>query len=63
LLAKRLNSRKVGFSKVIDFTWKLFSQTGSIETYLLMKELEANHHNNTNDSNSDNDMIELDTNL
>ncbi|MFU0791438.1 MAG: YqzL family protein [Virgibacillus proomii] len=25
---------------VIDLTWKLFSQTGNIETYLLMKELE-----------------------
>lgn len=31
--------RKVGFL-VIDITWKLFSQTGNIETYLLMKELE-----------------------
>lgn len=25
---------------VIDLTWKLFSQTGNIETYLIMKELE-----------------------
>ncbi|RYG74726.1 YqzL family protein [Lentibacillus lipolyticus] len=25
---------------MIDFTWKLFSQTGNIETYLLLKELE-----------------------
>ncbi|WP_373892840.1 YqzL family protein [Virgibacillus natechei] len=25
---------------MIDITWKLFSQTGNIETYLLMKELE-----------------------
>lgn len=32
---------------MIDFTWKLFSQTGNIETYLLLKELEkseANEH-------------------
>lgn len=26
---------------VIDLVWKLFSQTGNIETYLLMKELES----------------------
>ncbi|WP_249871067.1 YqzL family protein [Oceanobacillus saliphilus] len=25
---------------MIDLTWKVFSQTGNIETYLLMKELE-----------------------
>lgn len=25
---------------MIDFTWRLFSQTGNIETYLLLKELE-----------------------
>lgn len=25
---------------MIDFTWKVFSQTGNIETYLLLKELE-----------------------
>lgn len=31
---------------MIDFTWKIFSQTGNIETYLLFKELEneMNHH-------------------
>lgn len=31
---------------VIDLTWKLFSQTGNIETYLIMKELEneQNHY-------------------
>ncbi|GAA0443122.1 YqzL family protein [Lentibacillus halophilus] len=28
---------------MIDFTWKIFSQTGNIETYLLMKELEKHH--------------------
>jgi len=28
---------------VIDLTWKLFSQTGNIEAYLLMKELEDNN--------------------
>ncbi|MBP2078163.1 YqzL family protein [Oceanobacillus polygoni] len=25
---------------MIDLTWKVFSQTGNIETYLLLKELE-----------------------
>jgi len=30
--------RKVDF--MIDLTWKLFSKTGNIETYLLLKELE-----------------------
>jgi len=25
---------------MIDFTWKVFSQTGNIDTYLLLKELE-----------------------
>ncbi|CDQ39625.1 MULTISPECIES: YqzL family protein [Virgibacillus] len=30
---------------MIDLTWKLFSQTGNIETYLLMKELENERKN------------------
>jgi hypothetical protein len=47
---------------MIDFTWKVFSQTGSIETYLLMKELESSEYSSS-DSNSDNDKIEIDTNL
>ena len=25
---------------MLDFTWKVFSQTGNIDTYLLYKELE-----------------------
>lgn len=25
---------------MIDITWKVFSQTGNIETYLLLKEME-----------------------
>ncbi|HEX6595253.1 MAG TPA: YqzL family protein [Bacillota bacterium] len=25
---------------MIDFTWKVFSQTGNVEIYLLLKELE-----------------------
>lgn len=27
---------------MIDLTWKLFSQTGNIEAYLLLKDLEDN---------------------
>lgn len=35
---------------VIDETWKLFSQTGNIEAYLLLKELEnQNSHQYTNE--------------
>lgn len=26
---------------MVDLSWKIFSQTGNIETYLLMKEMEA----------------------
>lgn len=29
---------------MLDFTWKVFSQTGSIDTYLLFKELEKTNH-------------------
>lgn len=47
--------RKVGFL-VIDITWKLFSQTGNIETYLLMKELEndSKSHEVTQTANVEN---------
>ncbi|ASV68964.1 YqzL family protein [Cytobacillus sp. FSL W7-1323] len=27
-----------------DFTWKVFSQTGNIDTYLLFKEIEKDYH-------------------
>ncbi len=47
---------------MIDLTWKVFSQTGNIETYLLMKELEEEHYN-SNESNVQNDKMEIDTNL
>jgi hypothetical protein len=30
---------------MIDFTWKLFSQTGNIDTYLLFKEIERENQN------------------
>lgn len=28
---------------MLDFTWKVFSQTGNIDTYLLFKELEKDN--------------------
>ncbi|UJL44872.1 YqzL family protein [Virgibacillus sp. NKC19-16] len=41
---------------MIDITWKLFSQTGNIETYLLMKELEndSKPHEVTQSANVEN---------
>ncbi|GIO27576.1 YqzL family protein [Ornithinibacillus bavariensis] len=50
---------------MIDFVWKLFSQTGNIETYLLMKELE-NDYNELPDEGSSAanlDNLPVDTNL
>lgn len=36
-----------GWSKhVHDFSWKVFTLTGSIDTYLLMKEIENDHDRN-----------------
>ncbi|MBU5466426.1 YqzL family protein [Virgibacillus sp. MSJ-26] len=32
---------------MIDVTWKLFSQTGNIEAYLLLRELEGSNQLNT----------------
>ena len=29
---------------MLDFTWKVFTQTGNIDTYLLFKELEKEKH-------------------
>lgn len=46
---------------MIDFTWKVFSQTGSIETYLILKELESEQQNIHSDQESD--KLELDSNM
>lgn len=54
--------RKAGFL-VIDFTWKLFSQTGNIETYLLLKELETEPKVNGRTKHRDEELSQLDTNL
>lgn len=34
---------------MVDLSWKVFSQTGNIETYLLMKEFETVDHDHTDD--------------
>lgn len=39
---------------MLDFTWKVFSQTGNIDTYLLFKELEKE-----NQENPENHEVEL----
>nr|WP_249226083.1 YqzL family protein [Oceanobacillus jordanicus] len=53
--------RKVGFL-VIDLTWRVFSQTGNIETYLLMKELE-NEPNNTITGQTEQEETSMDSQL
>ncbi|KUP06019.1 hypothetical protein Q75_10190 [Bacillus coahuilensis p1.1.43] len=37
-----MNLTKGGDLLMLDFTWKVFSETGNIDTYLLFKELEGN---------------------
>ncbi|MGX1431311.1 YqzL-like protein [Cytobacillus horneckiae] len=50
-------NKKVGLS-MKDFTWKLFSHTGNIDTYLLFKELEKD--NQDIPENQDEELAELD---
>ncbi|MCF3941798.1 YqzL family protein [Oceanobacillus alkalisoli] len=38
---------------MLDITWKVFSQTGNIETYLLFKELENVDNETDNDADED----------
>lgn len=52
--------RKVGFL-VLDLTWKLFSQTGNIETYLLLKQLED--ESTINGTMQNEKVSSLDTNM
>lgn len=47
-------NRKAGFL-VLDITWKVFSQTGNIETYLLFKELENVDNEIENDEDESNE--------
>jgi hypothetical protein len=60
-VTKKSCLRKVGFL-VLDLTWKLFSQTGNIETYLLLKELE-DESSSADISKAANEMSSLDTNM
>lgn len=46
---------------MIEFTWKVFSQTGSIDTYLLMKEIEKEHQET--DSRIQSELSEADSSL
>lgn len=44
---------------VIDLVWKLFRQTGNIETYLLMKELESDPQELNLENGSENNLENL----
>lgn len=44
---------------MIDFSWKVFSMTGSIDTYLIMKELE-NDFNQSNVEKKDEENQTID---
>ncbi len=57
-----LNFRKGGFF-MIDLTWKLFSQTGDIETYLLYKELESEQGHTNYSMKENEEESPLETNL
>lgn len=46
---------------MIDFTWKIFTQTGNLETYLLMKEIEREYQETT--EHNLNELIETDSPL
>ena len=43
---------------MLDFTWKIFSQTGNIDTYLLFKELEK--ENKELPESQDAELMEVD---
>lgn len=47
-----------GGVSMLDFTWKVFSQTGNIDTYLLFKELQK--ENSEMPDNQDEELIEMD---
>jgi hypothetical protein len=43
---------------MLDFTWKIFSNTGNIDTYLLFKELEKENQEIPGDQ--DDELAEID---
>ncbi|MUK87096.1 YqzL family protein [Ornithinibacillus sp. L9] len=48
---------------MIDFAWKLFSQTGNIETYLLLKELENDPNQPESDNSIEPSELPIDTKM
>jgi hypothetical protein len=44
---------------MLHFTWKVFSETGNIDTYLLFKELEKEHE--TRPEEFSEDLAEIDS--
>lgn len=47
-----------GGISMLDFTWKVFSQTGNIDTYLLFKELQK--ENIEIPESTDEELFEMD---
>lgn len=45
---------------MIDFSWKVFSLTGNIDTYLLMKELEKQYNSINETNKQEEDHAEID---
>ncbi|GIN85449.1 hypothetical protein J6TS2_18350 [Heyndrickxia sporothermodurans] len=43
---------------MMEFTWKVFAETGSIDTYLLFKELEKDFQDES--LNADHELSEMD---
>nr|WP_240465385.1 YqzL family protein [Neobacillus thermocopriae] len=44
----------------MDFTWKIFSQTGNIDTYLLFKELEKEKQEIETPNKLDEELAQID---
>ena len=42
---------------MLDFTWKVFSMTGAIETYLLLKELENDDVESNDQQDDESDQL------
>ncbi|MDL4841509.1 YqzL family protein [Aquibacillus rhizosphaerae] len=47
---------------MIDMSWKIFSQTGNIEAYLLLKELETVYDKDSG-AQMDKEITEIDSHL
>lgn len=62
MIGNQNNIWKVVFL-VIDVTWKLFCQTGNIEAYLLLRELEDNPNENSLVQNRSDEILSFDTEM